>query len=124
MANSTMDTLRGLLGDNADEKIKAALSSLSGTVQPPQQVSTNSEETSSIPVSSTSTVTPDLDSGTLESIMQIRGLIEGMTNSSNDSRSNLLMSLRPFMRTSRQSSIDTAVRLLNISKLSGLFKLR
>ena len=120
MASSAMDTLRGLLGDNADEKIKAALSSLSSA-------SSGAEDTqSSVPVPSTtvSSVTGAADTSTIDSLMQIKDIVEHLTSNANDSRANLLMSLKPYMRSSRQGSIDKAVRMLNISKLSGLFRLR
>ena len=130
MAGSAMDTLRGLLGDNADEKIKAALSSLSAAAPAAQQSgeSSGSPENASSNASSGAAVqnalSGALDSGTLNSLMQIRDKVNQLTNSTNDSRSNLLMSLKPYMRTSRQGSIDMAVRMLNISKLSGLFRMR
>lgn len=116
MGNSTMDTLKGLLGENADEKIKSVLSSLSqdtnsGDFETPNQNQPIIRNTSAI------------DTTSIESIAQIKNIVENLTNSSNDSRSSLLLSLKPYMRSSRQSSIDTAIKILNISKLSGLFKL-
>ena len=115
MDNSTLETLKGLLGDNADEKIKSVLSSLSsntdgGSFNGPDQAQPFIKE-SAMPQNSS-----------LESIAQIKNIVENLTNS-NDSRSALLLSLKPYMRLSRQASIDTAIKLLNISKLSGLFKL-
>lgn len=116
MGNSAMDTLKGLLGENADEKIKSVLSSLSsdtdsGDFSTPNQNQPVIKHTSAI------------DSSSIESIAQIKNIVENLTNSSNDSRASLLLSLKPYMRSSRQSSIDTAIKILNISKLSGLFKL-
>ncbi len=116
MENSTLGTLKGLLGDNAEEKIKSVLSSLSSTgdgidIQ-------NSDKNDVVTNKS-----PTLDNSSLDSIVQIKNMVDNLTNSSNDSRSALLLSLKPYMRSSRQSSIDTAVKILNISKLSGLLKL-
>lgn len=56
----------------------------------------------------------------MQFVGQIRNMVEQMSNT-NDSRSNLLRSLRPFMRTDRQRSIDRAIRLINIGRFSGLF---
>lgn len=119
MQSSAMDTLKGLLGDNADEKIKAALGALSSTGDTSESQQNNEAE--SIAVLSPK---PAFDPSTAESLMQIKNIVDNFANSGNDSRANLLMSLKPYMRSSRQSSIDTAIRLLNISKLSGIFKLR
>ncbi len=124
MPGSAMDTLKGLLGDNADEKIKAAIGALSSGPESHtgvSDVSSEDAETEIIPVSNSQN---NFDSGTMDSLMQIKNIVDNFANSGNDSRSNLLMSLRPYMRTSRQSSIDTAIRILNLSKLSGIFKLR
>lgn len=51
---------------------------------------------------------------------QIRGMVDQISNT-NDSRSNLLRSLRPFMRADRQQTIDRAIRIMNIGRFSGLF---
>ena len=116
MGNSTMDTLKGLLGENADEKIKSVLSSLSQDTNNGDFVTPNQNQ----PIIRN---TSAIDTTSIESIAQIKNIVENLTNSSNDSRSSLLLSLKPYMRSSRQSSIDTAIKILNISKLSGLFKL-
>lgn len=97
-----MDTLKNILGDGAEDKIKNVMSSLS----------------------SGGGGDAEIDSGAdLAEIAQIRDMINHLGNSRNDPRSNLLMSLRPYMRSSRQHTIDSAVKLLNLTKLSQLFKM-
>lgn len=91
-----IDTLKNLLGDDAEDKIKNVMSSFSGG---------------------------DGDAGDSAELMQIRDMINNLGKSSNDPRSNLLMSLKPYMRETRRHSIDSAVRLLNLTKLSKLIKL-
>ena len=88
------ETLKEILGDNADEKIGSVLSMLGGG---------NNDTHPSGEIS------PEL-------ISQAQGLI------GSDDRSRLLMALRPFMREKRQHSIDSAVKLLNLAKLSRVFK--
>ena len=56
----------------------------------------------------------------VEFVSQIRGMVDRLS-STNDSRSDLLRSLRPFMRTPRQQTIDRAIRIMNIGRFSGLF---
>lgn len=92
-----METLKGILGDDAEDKIKNVMSSISGN-------SAGGQDNS------------------LEYIMQMKDIMSKLVNNRDDPRSNLLMSLRPYMRNERRQSIDNAVRLLNLTKLSGLFR--
>ena len=140
-----MDTLRGLLGDNADEKIKNVMTMLqnsgmlknsSNTSSPAKAAGdTISEINNDIKVSeptakpqqtqqaggSQTDALPALNADSLQYMMQIKNIVDEMSKG-NDSRSNLLRSLRPFMRTDRQRSIDRAIRLMNLSRFSGLFR--
>ena len=145
-----MNTLKTLLGDNADAKIQNAMSMLqnSGLLNQIQSGNTASAEVQAS--SAPAAVTADAESKTaledsantqtaaniskstqnsapafltpegMQFVGQIQSMVEQMSNT-NDSRSNLLRSLRPFMRTERQRSIDRAVRLINIGRFSGLF---
>ncbi len=92
-----METLKGILGDDAEDKIKSVMGSLSagGT-----------------------------DNNSLEYVMQMKDIMSKLANDRNDPRSNLLMSLKPYMRSSRQKSIDNAVRLLNLTKLTGIMRMK
>ena len=96
MADIT-ETLKNLLGENADEKINSVMNMLS-------ENSANSGETTD-------------ETGLVN---QARGLISQLSDISGDERSNLLMSLKPFMRQSRKDSIDKAVKMLNFAQLSQL----
>lgn len=91
-----METLKGILGDDAEDKINNAMSTLTG----------NDEDNS------------------VDYVSEMKQLIDRMGSSRSDPRANLLMSLRPYLRESRRQSIDGAVRLLNLSKLSGLLNIR
>lgn len=100
-----MDTLKGLLGDNADEKINNVMNML------------KSEDTAHSDSSGDgAAVTPEL-------LSQAQGLLQQISSAGNDDRSRLLMSLKPYMRKNRQDTIDNAVKLLNVAQLSQLFKL-
>ena len=65
---------------------------------------------------------PDMSGESLEYINQMKSLINQLGSSHDDPRSNLLMSLKPYMRSNRQRSIDSAVRMLNMTKLVRLFR--
>lgn len=121
MAQDMMSTLKGLLGDDADAKIQSVLSALNNSSA---ASSNKTAETSAPPPKSTS---PDFSTGNIPNmealgyISKLKSMVDDM-GKAHDPRSNLLMSLRPYMRAGRQHSIDNAVRLLNISKISGMFK--
>lgn len=94
-----MDTLKEILGDDAEDKIKGVMSSLSGSSGSEEEAADNSDFNS-----------------------DIRALMDKLGSPRSDPRANLLLSLRPYMSDGRKRSIDGAVRLLNLSKLSGLMK--
>lgn len=98
----TMDTLKNLLGDGAEDKIKSVMNSLSGS---------GGNDSASL---------GNINSDGIDQIMQIKNIMEQMTNDRNDPRTNLLRSLRPYMRSSRQHSIDSAVKLLGLTRLTKL----
>lgn len=106
--NDMLNTLKGLLGDNAEEKIGMVMNALQQDNQTPINVEDDIEVNNS-------------NNDSSQYISQIKNIIGQMSNA-NDSRSNLLMSLRPYMRENRRKSIDNVVKLLNLSKFSGLFK--
>ena len=91
-----METLKGILGD--EDKLKSVVSSLSGA---------SGEETTAI----------DGDY-----VAQMKDLVGKLSTSRNDPRTNLLMSLRPYMRSGRQTSIDNAVKMLNFVRMASLSK--
>lgn len=102
--NSAFDTLKGLLGDNAEEKIQSVMGALGNSNLPAEQ------ETNVI------------NDNSLEYIAKMKGILDDMGNSSSDSRAQLLLSLKPFMRDRRQENIDHAIKLLNMTKLAAIFK--
>ncbi len=126
-----MSTLKGFLGDNADEKIKGAMEMLksSGMLEGSKSTDSNFAEkledsidvSENKPENKPQTGFPAITPEGLEMMGQIKNMFDQMTNS-NDQRSNLLMSLKPFMRTERQRSIDRVTKLMNIARFSGLFR--
>ena len=56
-----------------------------------------------------------------ETIMKIKSIMETM-NSKDDPKSNLLYSLKPYLRKSKQEKLDQYINLLKISQVTNLFK--
>lgn len=97
-----MDTLKNILGDDAEDKIKNVMSSLSS--------------------SDDDTAADSFDADNLSQLMQLKDIMQSVTSNRNDPRTNLLLSLKPYMRSNRQRSIDSAVKILGLTNLTKLFK--
>lgn len=78
--------------------------------------SSNSNDSSNDDISSnnSSSESSGID---METILKISSIISKMNNSKNDPRANLLLSLKPYLKESRQSKVDQYVKLLNMSKV-------
>ena len=147
-----MDTLKSILGDNAEDTIQSVMNSLSGGGGPSgggdngnggpdlsallsslggaggngdgaSGNGTGASGNGTGPSGGGQSPLSNIDPESLSYLMQMRDIMSKITDGHSDSRSNLLMSLKPYMRDTRKRSIDSAVRLLNISKLAGLFRL-
>ncbi|MDO5555703.1 MAG: hypothetical protein Q4G09_03345 [Clostridia bacterium] len=55
-----------------------------------------------------------------ETIMKMKTIIDKM-NVKDDPRSNLLQSLKPYLKDSRQSKVDQYIQLMNMSKVIEVF---
>ncbi len=56
-----------------------------------------------------------------ETILKIKTIMETL-NKKDDPRSNLLYSLKPYLRESKQKKLDQYVNLFKITQISNLFK--
>ena len=98
-----IDTLKNILGDDAEDKIKNVMSSLSSS-------------------SGEGNISDFNNADSINQIMQIKDIMQSLTMNRNDPRANLLMSLKPYMRSGRQRSIDSAVRLLGLGSITRLLR--
>ncbi len=57
---------------------------------------------------------PDIDIGM---ILKMKKIMDSMKNSKDDPRANLLLSLKPYLKDSRQEKVDQYVKLFNMSKV-------
>lgn len=82
----------------------------------------NSEKSNS----NTNTSTENNDSSNngidLETIMKMKAIIDKL-NVKDDPRSNLLQSLKPYLKESRQSKVDQYIKLMNMSKVMEVLPL-
>ena len=108
-----MDTLKGLLGDNADDKLSGIMKILNSDT--PQGNSDNTPQKNDSESTESPAITPEV-------LMMVQSIMSRMSKSDDDDRTRLLMSLKPYMNSNRQSTIDSAVKMLKLSELSDLFK--
>lgn len=57
----------------------------------------------------------------MNTILKMKSIMDNM-NKGNDHRSNLLYSLKPYLRDSRKEKIDQYANLLNFAQIAELFK--
>lgn len=57
----------------------------------------------------------------IETILKIKSIMENL-NKKDDPRANLLYSLKPYLRESRQKKVDQYVNLFKIAQITNLFK--
>ena len=57
----------------------------------------------------------------LETIMKMKSIMDSLNNSNNND-ANLLYSLKPYLRKSRQAKLDQYINILKISQVSKIFK--
>ena len=63
----------------------------------------------------------DFNNIDMNTILKMKSIMEKM-NSSNDPRSNLLYSLKPYLREERKGKVDQYANLLNFAKIAELLK--
>lgn len=109
-----MDTLKDLLGDDADNK----LNSIMQIINPNGNRNAASGPTEQVKAQNGDdgfNITPEM-------LLTIQNTMKRLQNGGGDDRTRLLMSLKPYMRKARRDTIDSAVKMLNMSQLSQIFK--
>jgi hypothetical protein len=57
----------------------------------------------------------------MDTVLKMKNIIEAMNNK-DDPRANLLNSLKPYLRESRQGKLDQYINLLNMTKIADFIK--
>ena len=118
------NTLMNLLGDNAEEKIQAVLNALSDSSSSNGSNDSLKNESSSADNYQSSHLNgisnAPIDINMLEAFAKMKTILDTLERPADDARTHLLMSLRPYMREERQKGIDSALRVLSLTRLSDL----
>ena len=90
----------------------------SSSVNPNQQTNQNANQSSKQKSSNNAFDFSNIDMNT---ILKMKSVMEKMNNK-NDPRSNLLYSLKPYLREGRKEKLDQYANLLNVAKIAELLK--
>lgn len=86
-----------------------------------QSSNNNSQTSNNVKQTSNSNSGFDFSNIDMNTILKMKSIMEKM-NSSNDPRSNLLYSLKPYLREERKGKVDQYANLLNFAKIAELLK--
>lgn len=115
MNNDMSDMVKNLNnmldGNQIPENVKDMLSSL---MQSTNKAESNSESSSKDTISSSDSDFSNID---INTIMKMQEIIKSMNSETNSSRANLLRSLKPYLKPSRQEKVDQYIQLFNMEKV-------
>lgn len=101
--------------NNSEKKIEALLSSeASNDTQNSNSTNLNSSSEEAKKSSESNTAFSSFDIGT---ILKIKSFMDNINQDSDDSRSNLLKSLKPYLRSSRKEKVDQYVQIFRMGKI-------
>lgn len=99
---------------------------LSNQQQPNQNDSQNniSENANQTSTSNENNTNNNFDFSNIDmnTVMKMSSMFGKMNNNKNDPRSNLLNSLKPYLRDSKKGKLDNYMNLLNVTKIAEIMK--
>lgn len=96
-------------------------SSMMSQNQGNSSTNTNSSNTSNNMNNNNNNGNFDFSKIDMNTILKMKSVMEKL-NTSNDPRSNLLYSLKPYLREEKKGKIDQYANLLNVAKIADLLK--
>lgn len=103
--------------NNADNTVNSTNNSSSSNSAHPNNPNSNTNSSSN----SNSINNFDFSNIDINTIMKIKNIMQKM-NSTNDPRSNLLASLKPYLRDNKKEKLDQYANLMNFAKVAELLK--
>lgn len=62
---------------------------------------------------------PEID---IETLLKLKNIMSQLNSKNDDPRANLLLSLKPYLRSERKDKIDQYIKFLKLGKVFELFK--
>ena len=115
--SDVLKKLNSFIGQNNNNISPDMVNNLFNMVNNSNNENTSKTSTSYNDNQSTSSNFNNID---FETIMKMKTIIDKM-NVKDDPRSNLLQSLKPYLKDSRKSKIDQYIQLMNMSKVMDVF---
>ena len=110
--SNIMEQFNKMLQNNEfPDDLKNALNSFKNS-------SNNSNSSSNEDSNGSNSTIPDID---INTILKIKQVMESMNSNKNDPRSNLLMSLKPYLKESRKKKVEQYVQLFGLGKAFEVF---
>lgn len=103
--------------NNADNTVNSTNNSSSSNSTHPNNPNSNTNSSSH----SNNINNFDFSNIDINTIMKIKNIMQKM-NSTNDPRSNLLASLKPYLRDNKKEKLDQYANLMNFAKVAELLK--
>ncbi len=103
--------------NNADNTVNSTNNSSSSNSTHPNNLNSNTNSSSH----SNNINNFDFSNIDINTIMKIKNIMQKM-NSTNDPRSNLLASLKPYLRDNKKEKLDQYANLMNFAKIAELLK--
>lgn len=111
--NDVFQKLNNLMSDKETaDNLKNILNNFSASSNNSSQVSDDDSLNSN--TSKTNSSIPDFD---INTILKIKSIMDNMNSPQNDSRSNLLQSLKPYLHDSKREKIDQYIKFLKIANV-------
>lgn len=103
-----------------DEEIFKNLSSMLDSNKTTSNDNTSSNSTSNN-FNNTENNGFDFSNIDMATIMKLKNAMDSINSKKNDSRTNLLMSLKPYLKPSKKEKLEQYMKLLNISSVLEVF---
>lgn len=109
--NDIFQKLNSMLEDkDTADNLKNILNNFSSS----NESSNNSKKTQGSKNSSSSNKNPEID---INTILKLKKVMDSMNDDSEDARSNLLISLKPYLGETKKEKVDQYVKFLHLAKI-------
>lgn len=114
--NDIFQKINSILSDKeASDNLKNILDNFSSSDSSAKPTSGTTESCeNSTSSQNTNSVFPDLD---INTILKLKTIMDSINNPEKDERSNLLLSLKPYLQDSKKEKIDQYVKFLSIARV-------
>ena len=114
--SNIMNQINNMIKNNEiPDDIKNMINNFSSSSNNSNSTSNNSNNNSS--EENTSSI-PDID---INTILKMKQIMDSMNSNKDDPRTNLLMSLKPYLKQSRKEKVDQYVKLFGLGKAFEVF---